>query len=145
MYIGIHDDIIKWKHFPRYRPSVRGIHRSPVNSLHKGQWRRTLMFSLICTWINDWVNNGQAGDFRCSRTHYDVTVMIEIPEIKSWQTRDNLMAFFFSELYDPICFTHLLIDQSGVTVSKQQRNVRKRWSLMWSTWFWISFQWNSNS
>ena len=35
-----HDDVIKWKHFPRYWPFVRGIHRSPVNSPHKGQWRR---------------------------------------------------------------------------------------------------------
>ena len=38
-----HDDVIKWKHFPRYWPFVRGIHRSP-----KGQWGGTLMFSLIC-------------------------------------------------------------------------------------------------
>ena len=36
-----HDDVIKWKHFPRYWPFVRGIHRSPVNSPHKGQWRGT--------------------------------------------------------------------------------------------------------
>ena len=39
---------IKWKHFPHYRPFVRGIHRSPVNSHHKGQWRGDLMFSLSC-------------------------------------------------------------------------------------------------
>ena len=39
------DDVIKWKHFPRYWPFVRGIHRLPVNSPHKGQWRRSLMFS----------------------------------------------------------------------------------------------------
>ena len=58
-----HVDVIKWKHFPRYWPFVRGIHRSPVNSPHKGQWRGALMFSLICTWINGWVNNGEAGDF----------------------------------------------------------------------------------
>ena len=32
-----HDDVIKWKHFPRYWPFVRGIHRWPVNSRHKGQ------------------------------------------------------------------------------------------------------------
>ena len=50
-----HDDVIKWKHFPRNWPFVRGIHRSPVNSTHKGQWRGALMFSLICVWINDWV------------------------------------------------------------------------------------------
>ena len=33
------------------------------------------MFSLICVWINDWVNNGEAGDLRRYRIHYDVIVM----------------------------------------------------------------------
>ena len=42
-----HDDVIKWKHFPRYWTFVRGIHRSPVNSPHKGQWHGALMFSLM--------------------------------------------------------------------------------------------------
>ena len=42
-----HNDIIKWKPFPRYWPFVRGIHRSPVNSPHKGQWRGALVFSFI--------------------------------------------------------------------------------------------------
>ena len=70
-----HDDVIKWKHFPRYWPFVRGIHQSPVNSPHKGQWRGALMFSLICTWIKPWVNNCEASDLRCYRAHYDVTVM----------------------------------------------------------------------
>ena len=70
-----HDDVIKWKHFPRYWPFVRGIHRSPVNSLHKGQWRGALMFSLICVWINGWVNNLEAGDLRRYCAHYDVSVM----------------------------------------------------------------------
>ena len=71
-----HDDIIKWKHFPRYRSFVRGILRSPVNSPHKGQWRGALMFSLICAWINGFVNNRDAGDLRRIRTHYDVSVML---------------------------------------------------------------------
>ena len=35
-YNGIQDDIIKWKHFPRYWPFVRVIHQSPVNYPHKG-------------------------------------------------------------------------------------------------------------
>ena len=70
-----HDDVIKWKHFPRYWPFVRGIHRSPVNSPHKGHWRGALMFSLIYVWINGWVNNREAGDLRRYRAHYDVTVM----------------------------------------------------------------------
>ena len=70
-----HDDAIKWKHFPRYWPFVRGIHWSPVISPHKGQWRKALMFSLICVWINGWVNNREAGDLRRYRAHVDVTVM----------------------------------------------------------------------
>ena len=73
--IGIQDDVIKWKLSPRYWPSVRGIHRPPVNSLHKGQWRGALMFPLICTWINAWVNNSEVGDLRLRRDHYDVIVM----------------------------------------------------------------------
>ena len=49
---------------------------SPVNSPHKGQWRGALVFSSICTWINSWVNNGEASDLRRHRAHYDVTVML---------------------------------------------------------------------
>ena len=41
-----HDDIIKWEHFPCNWPFVQGIHRSPVNSLHKGQWRQCHQCSL---------------------------------------------------------------------------------------------------
>ena len=69
-----------WRHqtetFPRYWSFVQGIHRSPVNTPHKGQWRWALMLSLICAWINDWVNNREAGDLRRHRAHCDVTVMI---------------------------------------------------------------------
>ena len=71
-----HDDVIKWKHFPRYWPFVGGIHMSPVNSPHNGQWCAALMFSLIWAWINGWVNNCKAGDLRRRRAHYDVTVML---------------------------------------------------------------------
>ena len=53
-------DVIKWKYFPHYWPFMRGIHQSPVNSPHKGQWRGALVFSLICAWINGWVNNREA-------------------------------------------------------------------------------------
>ena len=72
----VHDGIIKWKHFPRYWSFVRGIHRSPVNSPHKGQWPGALMYSLICPWTNSWVNSRDAGDLRRNRAHYDVNVML---------------------------------------------------------------------
>ena len=61
--------------FPRYWLIVRWIHRSPVNSAHKGQWRGALVFSLICVWINSWANNGEAGDLRRYRAHHDIIVM----------------------------------------------------------------------
>ena len=63
--------------FRGYWPCVRGIHRSPVNPLHKGQWRGALMFSMTCAWINGWVNNCEIGDLRRHRAHYDVAVMIK--------------------------------------------------------------------
>ena len=70
-----HDDVIRWKHFPRYWSFVRGINRFSVNSPHKGQWRGALVFSLICDWINGWVNNREAGDLIRHRFYIDVTVM----------------------------------------------------------------------
>ena len=30
------------------------------------------MFSLVCAWINGWVNNREAADLRRRRAHYDV-------------------------------------------------------------------------
>ena len=79
-----HGDVIKWNHFPRYWPFVWG---SLVSSPNKGQWRGALMFSLICAWISDWVNNLAAGDLRCHHAHYDVIVMVWITsiDIKSTQ------------------------------------------------------------
>ena len=47
----------------------------PVNSPHKGQWRGTLIFSLICPWINGWVNNRKADDLRRNCAHFEVIVM----------------------------------------------------------------------
>ena len=35
------------------------------------------MFSLICLWINDWVNNREGGDLGRHRGHYDVNVIIQ--------------------------------------------------------------------
>ena len=70
-----HDDVIKWKHFPRYWPFVRGIHRWPMNSPHKVQWRDALMLLWSAPWVNGWVNNREAGDLRRHCAHYDVIVM----------------------------------------------------------------------
>ena len=78
-YIRHSTSTTRWRHqmetLSALLAIVRGIHRSPVNSPHKGQWRGALMFSLICTWINGWVNNGEAGDLRRHRDHFDVIVL----------------------------------------------------------------------
>ena len=53
-----------------------GEFTGPGQFQHKGQWRGALIFSLICAWINGWVNYREAGDSRRHRGHYDVIVMI---------------------------------------------------------------------
>ena len=77
----------KWEHFPGYWPFVRGIHRSLVNPPHKGQWRGALTFSLICAWINGWVNNRVACGLGRNRAHYDITVMHWNPI--TWNSQDD--------------------------------------------------------
>ena len=42
--LGVHVDAIKWKQFPRCWPFVRGIHRWPVDSPHKGLVTRVWCF-----------------------------------------------------------------------------------------------------
>ena len=110
-YPFVHDDVIKWKHFPRYWPFVRGIHRSPVNSLHEGQWRGALMFSLIYAWINAQVNNREAGDLRRYRAHNDVTVMLKI---KYGETTGNIETPI---LWKIVCCRRIII-KYDLTMSK---------------------------
>ena len=52
---------------------------------HKGRWRGTLIFSLICAWTNGWINNRDAGDLRRHRAYYNVVVMTSILTKKSLQ------------------------------------------------------------
>ena len=91
-----HDGVIKWEYFPRYWPFVRGIHHSP----HKGQWRGALMFSLICVWINGWVNNREAGNWRRHRAHYDV-IVIQLTVLF------NHCQFFMGACYLLTCVFHV--------------------------------------
>ena len=72
-----------------------GISPIPGESPHKGQWRGALMFSLICVWINGWVNNRKAGDLRRYRAHYDVIVMDKDSLILQSQFRNGQKARHF--------------------------------------------------
>ena len=94
-----HDDVIKWLHFPRYWPFVRGIHRSSANSPHRGQWRGALMFFFVCARLNGWVNNGEAGDLRRHRAHYDATVMLrnQVDRVRSGCSSDLIQAALSSQ------------------------------------------------
>ena len=74
-----------------------GNYRSPVNSPHKGQWPVALMFSLICVWINGWVNNHKAGDLRRYVAHYDVTAMMAKLLCTTY-----LKIGYVDEIYDPV-------------------------------------------
>ena len=116
------DDVIKWKHFPRYGPFARGIHRSPVNSSHKGQWHGALMFSLISARINGWVNNGETGDLRRTHVHYDVTIMIvgyRIFAPKVTKLSELLCSYVLS--------CHAVI-KSYITESSRIPQMKRRWS-----------------
>ena len=70
-----HADVIKWKHFPRYRSFVRRIYRSPVDSPLRDQWRGALIFSLIYFWTKGWVNKRNIGDLRRYLAYHDTIVM----------------------------------------------------------------------
>ena len=84
-----HDDVIKWKHFPRYWPFVRRIYRSPVDSPQKDQWRRAFIFSLVCAWTNGGANTSRRRWFETpSRSlwrHRNVIDLV-VPECPSSST-----------------------------------------------------------
>ena len=92
-FASLHDDVIEWKRFPHYWPFVQGIHRSPVNSLRKGQWHGALLFSLICTSINSWVNNHEAAIWD------DIVIVMDIGKIIHWR-----ICIKATDIYDTLCY-----------------------------------------
>ena len=84
-----------------------------VNSPHKGQWRGALMFSFICAWINDWVNNCEAGDLRCHRAHYDATIDC------------ILTSFLVDNEGSPRVKTHNFIDNTSIFNIQTSHHSRK--------------------
>ena len=103
----------------RYCPFVREIHRWSVNCPHKGQWRWALLFSLICAWINGWVNNREAGDLRRHRAHYDVTVMARARFSPHYCTTGcHIMVYHIMTRYEfTLLYMHMLVDVCFVDYS----------------------------
>ena len=74
------DDIFlfstRWRHQMETFSALLALYvgNSPVTGEFPSQsrWRGALGFSLICAWIDGWVNNPEAGDFRRHRAEYDV-------------------------------------------------------------------------
>ena len=112
-----------------FRVTGTGIHRSPVNSPHKGQWRSALTHSLICAPTNGWTNNRDAGDLKCHRLHYYVTVMaifrIDTSALlchTMWSCYDNVEYVQYTQKKQPIAspsgrsVSCLLWDRSVVSI-----------------------------
>ena len=76
--IVIYNSITWWRHqmetFSALMGLSEGIHRSPVDSPHRGQWRGALMFSLMCAWRNGWPNHRDASNLIRHSAHCDVTL-----------------------------------------------------------------------
>ena len=77
---------------------------SPVTGEFSTQRPVTRSFvSLICAWINGWVNNREAGDLRRHRVHHDITIIdatiyinigIYWYIVKLWLTNQNFLESF---------------------------------------------------
>ena len=140
----LHDDVIKWKHFPRYWPFVRGIHRSliwsffdlrPNKWLSKqwcGWWFVTLSSPLWrhCNWIlachlDDNVMTWKLSvllaicDLWRYPAHYDVIV------IKYWLVTLMTMSWHGNFLYYwP--FVRRILSLTGVLPSERSNNTPLR-------------------
>ena len=146
------DGVIKCKYFPRYWSFVWGIHRSTMNSPHTGQKCGALMFSLICAWINGWVNSREAGELRRHRGHYDVSVMFcifsqtfqrnmgEHTETGiHWLRLRTFNGSFFFFLFLRVPLTHLPVDKMAPIL---QTIVSDAFSWIKSFVFWLKFHWS---
>ena len=114
-FIVVHDDVIKWKHFRVTGHLCGGIHQSLVNSPHKSQWRRALMFSFDLCLKKGLINNQNDGDLRCHWAHYDITVMHGLNEgnITPWNPANFSQN---SNQYEKIFFQEMKLD-SGCSKS----------------------------
>ena len=77
--VVMHDDVIKWKHFPRVTGHLcveftgpRWIPRTKASDAEL--W----CFLWSASWINGWVNNREADDLRRHRALYEVIAMAAI-------------------------------------------------------------------
>ena len=88
-------------------------------SPHKGQLRGTLVFSLICAWINRWANNRNDGDLRRHRAHYDANVIYKgnqlafVPCTKQYHKQKKT----FEKFRLSYSFVERIFQQTGTIIS----------------------------
>ena len=111
----------------------------PVNSSHKGQWRGALMFTLICVWINGWVNNHEAGDLRRYRVHYDVIVMRCVFLTFTWL----VSAWLWREVPSAILAEPLLSDCVTVFCLRQCKSRHLKFVKFWNDTCYFQTNWIS--
>ena len=75
------DNVVKWKHFPRYWPFVRGSHRwiSLTKASDAELW---YFFDLRLNKPLSKHSTRDVGDLKCHRAHHDVTII--------WQTASQI-------------------------------------------------------
>ena len=85
---------------------VRGIHRLPVDSPHKGQISRALMFSFILARLNCRISRRVVGDLRRYDVHYDVISTNKLlRNHKTMRCNDlNQFSLFINDVLRPIHF-----------------------------------------
>ena len=76
-----HDDVIEWKHLPRYWSFVWEFTGPRWIPLTKASDAELLCFLDLCMNKKVEKNNRHAGDLRRHRAHYDVTVMVITSDI----------------------------------------------------------------
>ena len=84
--VTLHDDVMKWKHFPCYWPFVRGISSTKASDVWCFLWSASEK--------TGWENNREAGDLRRNRAHYDVIVMCLVSRKYVWSTKSHRKLLF---------------------------------------------------
>ena len=107
---GVHVFIynIRWKHWQHMMTSSNGnivrVIGSMCGEFTGRRWRGALVFSLICSWRNGWVNNREAGDLRRHRAYYGVIVMMVL-HLLIWPLEKSRFV--------PMCTIHTIIYATG--------------------------------
>ena len=102
----------------------------PVNSPHKGQWRGALMFTLICVWINGWVNNVDAFGWG-----YHIYIYIYIYILQSYSISNTLVTDGFPAQRD----SNTSVPLWRIVVRINTNYIACKWSAIFVIKIWVSY------